>query len=422
MHRPKCHIAACLGGLLLAVAGLVATAARAESTPYYLGGSLNLSQESNLLGLADGVAPPPGLAKSDTVTSSSLLAGFDQPLGRQRAYANAALRNIRYSQNTSFDNESYTLAGGLDWATLHNLSGALTASASQALANFNLQEIGLLQQKNLQTTRTLDAVLRMGVAAEWSLEAAGGQRKVSNSLDLDSVQARDFNQDSAALGLRWRPSSLANFSLFGRQTRGRYPKFRSTAAGFEADRFERRDIEFGAGLAASGASSLNLRLGMGSTRYDLNERRDFDGTTGALAWNWQPSAKLRLDTRLSRDVGQDSYAVTVLNTPGLADYSRVNDALHLRVDYAASAKVSLSFGATQSWREIVRTLDNPGVPQDASDRERATTFTLSARWVPTRALLFGCEARNDRRRGGGVLTAARVASDSFSCFAQFTLQ
>ena len=415
--RPAGRLACTMALALGALAGL----AQAETTPYYVGASQTYSRESNLLRLANGTDAPAGYSRGDTVSATALLAGFDQPFGRQRGYANVSLRSTRYAENARFNNQGYSATGGLDWSTVSEISGSLSASASRALSTFNLQEVGLLSQRNLESTQTLDSAVRMGIGAQWAAEVSAGRRKVGNSIDQPSVQSREFSQDTAALGLRWRPSGMSNFGLFGRDTRGRYPKFRSTGAGFEADRFQRQDLDLTASLAPSGLSSYDLRLTWGKTAYDLNEQRDFSGLTGAVGWAWRPSGKLRTDLRLSRDVGQDSYAVTVFNTPGTADYSRVNDTVRLRVDYDLSSKIAFSITLTEVQRELVRTIDNPFVPLNASGRERLSLLGLGARWAPSRGLLFGCDVGTERRRGDGPLVV-NLDANTTSCYAQITLQ
>jgi hypothetical protein len=407
----------------LAAAGLaLAAAAQAQSSPYYLGGSLSVSHDSNLLRLADGQATPAGFSKSDRITSTALLAGVDQPFGRQRLYGNVALRSNRFADNAIYDNQGYTVATGLDWSTVERLSGSLAASASRNLSSYNLQEIGLLTEKNLEHVRALDASLRLGLVSEYALELSGGQRRVKNSLDIDSVQSRNYVQDTAALGARWRPAPGSSLGLALRSTQGRYPKFRLVAGEYEADRYKRRDIDLTASVKPSGASALDLRLSSGKTEYDLATQRDFSGLTGSLAWFWQPSGKIRTSTRISRDTGQDSYAVTdFFGNPGTTDYSRVLSSLRVKTDYDLSAKVALNLILSYADRDLVLTQPAAlGLPP-LSGRDRYTTVSLGARWAPHRSLLLGCDLVNERRRGSGDL-GTDVKAASTSCFGQFTLQ
>jgi hypothetical protein len=236
------------------------------------------------------------------------------------------------------------------------------------------------------------------------------------------VQARQFQQDNGSVGLRWQHSPAASLGVSVGQSAGRYPKFRTNAAGeYEADRFKRNDIEFTASLRPSGASSIDLRLSNGKTRYDLNQQRDFAGNSGSAAWNWQASGKLRLSAAVSRDTGQDSYAVAVFNTPTTSDYSRTTTLYRASVSWDATAKINLVAGLNYYDRDLVRTIPNPVLPLDASGRERTALWTLGLRWSPLRSTQLGCDFSRENRRGSGEL-AADLKADVFNCFGQITLQ
>ena len=68
--------------LVLTATSIAATAAHAESSPYYFGGGLGVTQVSNLYRQTDNV-------NSDTVATATLLAGLDQGLGRGRIFGDA---------------------------------------------------------------------------------------------------------------------------------------------------------------------------------------------------------------------------------------------------------------------------------------------------------------------------------------------
>jgi len=415
--------AACRLVSAAALALMCSSAAQAQSSPYYVGGAVTYFHDSNLLRLADGVVAPGDYSKADNVLSTALLAGLDQSFGRQRAFGNLTLRSNRYSHNALYNNESYAVSGGLDWSTADRLSGQVSANASRNLSSFNLQEIGLLSEKNQESSQGVDATVRVGLVTEYSIEASGGHREIKNSLDDARVQARNYTQDNASLGLRWRPSPDTVVGLGVRATQGRYPRFRVVSATeYEADRFKRQEVDLSFWHRPSGASSVDLRLSTGKTTYDLATQRDFSGLTGSVGWNWVVSSKVTLATRLSHETGQDSYAVTTFfGMPGTADYSRVNTSLRIKADYAVSAKVGLSLALSTSDRDIVRTLDDLFGPREATGRERYDTVSLGARWVPHRSVQVGCDVGQDQRRGSGAL-GTDLSASTYSCFAQFTLQ
>ena len=396
---------------------LLATLAQAESSPYYIGASLSYAHDSNLLRLRDESAVTD---RSDKVTTAALLAGIDQPIGRQRIFGNVALRSNRFADNDQYDNQSYTAVAGLDWSTVERLSGNLTASANRALSSFNLQGQDGPVEKNLETARTLDAAVRLGLVTEYSFELTGGYRQIDNS--LARVQTRDYRQNTVAAGVHWRPSPDSDFGLALRDTRGRYPRYGEVGSPREVDRFKRQDVDLSASIKPSGASTLSLRLSNGKTEYDLDTGRDFSGFTGSLGWLWQVSGKLRLNTRLARETGQDSYVVTdFFGNPGTTDYSRINNSLRVKADYELSAKIALNLAVTSTQRDIV--LTQSGSPGDtpSEGRERNTAVSLGARWTPVRSVMLGCDLGNERQRHSGQ-QGVNLKATTTSCFAQFTLQ
>ncbi len=406
-------------------AALIATGmVLADSSPYYVGVSQTFGHESNLLRLESAAKVPDGYSRDDTLSSTALLAGIDQPMGRQRLKGGLTLRDNRYSANDQFNNQSYAANLALDWETVNRLSGTLAGNASRTLASFNRQEVGFLSDKNFEDAKALDASVRLGVVTQYALLASAGHREVSNTLNDDRVQSRNFRQDTGSLGLRWQRSNLLILGVGLRTTEGRYPKFQHLPDGsFQADRFKRNDIDLTADYQPSGASTLNARLSSGKTEYDLVSQRNYSGLTGSLNWGWQATGKLRINTSLSRDTGQDSYAVNVQNTSSTADYSRVNTVLRVGAEWAATSKIAVTASVATGQRDLVRSLPTlAGQTINDSGRERNTSFSVGARWAPTRNSLVGCTANTDRTTGSGVLANSNIKGTGINCYGQLTLQ
>lgn len=418
-HRIRLARAALALPATLVLAGLT----QAQTSPWFAGGMVNLGHESNLLRLAKGQVAPLGASKSDQLTSIALLAGLDERISRQRIFGNLALRDNRYADNRVYNNQGYTATLGVDWATAERLSGNLSGSASRQLSSFNLQEIGLLPEKNLEAVQSMDATLRLGLEGRLALEAGIGAQRVKNSLATAAVQARNYRQDTGSLGLRWRPSAASSLGLALRSTQGRYPQFRLGSDGqYQPDRYERRDIDVSATLEPSSASKLDLRLSSGKTEYDLATQRNYSGLTGTLGWGWQLSGKVALSTRLTRETGQDSYAVTTFfGTPGTTDYSRITDSLRVKADYSVSPKLDFSLAWVWADRDLARTQPSLFSTAQAEGRERTQVLVLGARWKPLRSLSLGCDLSGEQRRGSGDL-GSDLGAQAFNCFGQFTLQ
>jgi len=413
-----------------AVLALLASApVCSQSSPYYAAGSLAFNHDSNLFRLAGDQVPGPDESRADTVTSTALVAGVNQGIGRQRVVGNLTLRDNRFARNDRYDNQSYNGQLGLDWSTVERISGSLSISAARALSTFNAEGVGLLLQKNLETTQAANAVVRVGLVTAYSLEVSAGQRRIRNSLDEARIRARDFNQDSGSLGLAWRPGGALSVVVALRELQGEYPTFRRATTGeYEADRFKQQQVDLLTTWQISGASGLDLRLNFGDTKYVSNEGRNFSSVNGSLGWLWQATGKLRLNSRYTRDKGQDAYPSSVPFFFGPIPVTlfdrRSIDTWRVQSDLNVSAKVALSASAQVASRQLERTT----VPRFAllaettsQGRDRTTLLSLGARWAPTRSALLGCDAGHEKRSASGALTAPLKGS-TFSCFGQITLQ
>lgn len=401
---------------------VLASGAAAQSSPWYLGGAISQTRDSNVLRIDEGLPVPAGLSKSDSITATTLLAGLDQSIGRQRVTGSVALRDSRFADNPRYDNRGWSLSGGLDWSTVERISGNVSLSSNRSLQRFSTEEIGVLADKNLETANALSLRVAVGVVTRWSMEAQAARRVTSNSLDIPTVQSRNFEQNNFLLGLRWRPSGATNVRVGLGGAEGRYPKYiRLFDGSFRPDRFKRTDLEFTAQTELSGASSIDLRLARGRTSYDLNSQRDFTGLTGNLRWQWRPTGKLSLDTQLSRDTGTDSFRPT-FNVPTNTDYSRLLTSLRVDAGWALSAKLNVNAGLALTRRDLVNSVGGVIVgARDLRGSDDTQALSVGVRWAPLRGALLGCDASSQSRDSDGVLSRDLKAS-SFGCYGQWVLQ
>lgn len=419
----------------LALAALLALAgpAAAQSSPWYVSGLFTATHDDNLLRLGDNQQPLPGQSRSDTVTSTALIAGLDQLISRQRVQASLTLRDNRFDRNERYDNQSYSGGISLDWSTVNRISGQLSVGRSRALSTFNADVIGLLAQKNYETTEGVNASVSFGLVTEWSLELSGGVRRVRNSIDVASVQAQNLDQDNAAIGLAWRPGGSTETTLSLREVRGRFPTFRALSGGdFEDDRFTQRGVDLAVRWLPTGASQLEARIGTGETTYERGGDRDFDSINGSLGWIWRPTGKLTLNTRLAREKGQDNYPTFVrvpigfffFDVPAVQSDLRTIDTLRLQADWAATAKVAVSSSVQLTRRDVdsrTRSVFDGVLRRLAEGTDDTTIITLGGRWSPQRWSLFGCDLRHETRRATGNVTIG-LQGLSLSCYAQATLR
>lgn len=125
-HRTARTVALCIG---LASGG----AALAETSPYYIGVNQAFGYLLNLYSTEfDPV--------SSGLSTTSVVGGFDQPIGRQHFFgtANVGYNYFFNSEARNLDNTSYGVNLGWDWQTIERLSGTLRLTANQSLVYYNI--------------------------------------------------------------------------------------------------------------------------------------------------------------------------------------------------------------------------------------------------------------------------------------------
>ncbi|MFY8119263.1 MAG: hypothetical protein ACOVLH_15745 [Roseateles sp.] len=397
--------------LAAALSLLAAAPASAQQSPYYVGGALGLTQVSNLYRTGEGQP-----RNDDRVSTATLLAGLDQRLGRQRLFGDASLRNNRYAKNKTLDNNGYALNAGLDWETANRLAGQLSVNANRNLAQFNPGGgAPSVTKKNIEQTQQARASVRYGLLSLLSLEGSLTHRKREYS--ASEYDAYDFSQDTLSLGLTYRPRAALSLGVALRHTEGYYPNI-PFGGGFLRDDFKGDDVDLTVDWTPSGASSLNARLSSSRRDRSLLSSRDFSGLTGALSWRWQPTAKLQINTTLSRDTGDESSFQNLGNLGSVnSDFSRVTNSLQINSSYELSGKLLLDAGLAYSDRSLSNRL---GL-RESSGSEKTASLNLGLRWLFSRAGLLGCQINYDQRRADlGV--SLPYDADSYGCYVQYTLR
>ena len=386
----------------------------AQTSPYYLGASQSFTQESNVFRVAEGLPE-----SKDTISTTSLLAGINQPFGRQRLFADAAARYNRYADNDQLDHTGYSLDAGLDWETIETLSGRLGYTIKEGLARYGADLGPALTTRNLERTQEFLARGQYGVASLLSLEGSFVHRQLDYSAPQYTFQ--EFQQDAVRLGLLYRPSGLLTLGIAGRRTEGRYPfAIELTPGLFREDEFRRNDADLTAVWVPTGQSTLRARLSYTEEEHEVLASRNIARTTGALAWEYKPTAKLSFTTEAIHDTGAES-AFSRLAQAGagtVGNYSQLSSTLIVRAAYEATAKIQVDLGGRYVERDLVNT-QGSGLPATGSDE--FGEVKLGVTWTPTRALLFGCSVGYERRRTDSALSYAYSANVA-GCLGQIKLQ
>lgn len=416
-----CAAAAARAAMAAGALVLAATTAFAQTSPWYIGAAQTVTHESNLYRLADGVSPGGGAARSDTLASTALLAGLDQPIGRQRVYGSLSLRANRFSSNGELDNNGYAINVGAELATVGELSGRIDLSSNRSLAEFNPDaDVGLVTRRNVERGDNVALDLRLGGAAQLALVAGARAGRVRYSAEEFTSRERDHR--ALSLGLRYRPVAATVFGVGLRRSTLEYPQADIDTNGDPvADGYARDDLDLTLQMQPSGASNLYARLSFGRTGYDRDTERDYSGVTGALVWNWQATGKVHLSTRLLRDAGQTATDIEFGSFRlGFSKLSQWTLTLQTLADYQATAKVHLNAGLALRSRRLVRE-PNVLAPERLSGNDTTAELSLGARWEPTRSTVLGCDIGHERRTTDRRLSTPYTAG-TFGCYGQIFLR
>lgn len=409
-NAPLSRVAALLLGGLAS-----STVALAESNPYYFGGSLALNHVSNIY--RTGAAP-----NADNVATASLLAGINQSFGRQRLFGDASINTNRYSKNSDLNYLGYSVKGGLDWSTIERLSGTISVNSSRNLSTYAERGATPIRKQNIENNNQIDGVARIGLVTRFSLEAGAGYR--TRSYSAAEYDPYEFTQHRYSLGLVYQASPDLRLGLAGRLTNDRYPAYvreglvlingRPTVVSIPVDarEFERKDLDLTGRWVLSGASSLDGRISTGRSYVKAGNANDFSGVTGALTWNWQPSAKLNFSTSISRDTGLET---SFLNTNTSADRNRLTNALQINANYELTGKLFLSAGAALSKSDV--TNSSQGQAFDEFDRDKS--FNLGLRWQYSRGITAGCQYNKSSRDSDRPFNI--YDANSYGCYGQIIL-
>lgn len=386
--------------------------ASAETSPYYIGVSQSFTHQDNVFRRPDGVPGAPIV--SDTISSTGVNGGIDQPFGRQRFFASGNAAVNKHKNQSQLDNNSYGLTAGLDWSTIERLSGTVRLNANRSLASYGDDGSSSTTQRNIQTSHQASLSARYGLGANIGLEGGAEARKVKFSASDDQ---RGFKQDSANLGVRWGGSGQLSIGLSGRTSKGTYPNIQTASTPtpvFETDEVDRQDLSVNVTWTPTGLSTISGRLSQTREEHSLPFRPEFKGTTGELSWDYRLTGKVGMRASFVRDTGTETTFRQVflpgplpIPVPGLdpirVDSNRLSNSWLLNMDYELTAKIHMAANARQ-------------VKSSAGGSTGSvTSYGLSASYAPTRTISIGCNVNRDER--SGVYDA-----NSYGCSARLTLQ
>ena len=414
----------------------------ADPNPYFIGLRQSFTHDSNVYRIPDG--------PSDTYSSTTLLAGFSQPISRQRVFGDAAVSYNRYFSESQLNNTSYDLSAGIDWETIMRLSGSLRVGLGRSLSSPAASAGTPTQQQNVANRRNIDGVVRWGGASTFSLEAAAGYARLDYS--ADQYVGSETRSSYASLGGFYRPSPLLRVGLAGRVSRDEQPNGLQVAPGqFESNTVTNKSIDLLADYELGGRLSAQGRLSYTTQNNSGVDGADFSGFTGGLNLNYRATGKTVVNVFANRDAGFNSrrgslggVSTTGTTAPpvtgttpaippgtttptsttavanGLYENNQITTSYGIGIGYAATAKITANLGASYSRAKLVSTAAAMAAgPGSADTTDVVKSIRLGANYAFSRSLDFACSIAYEKRNVSGGVDYSYSAS-LIGCSGQYT--
>ena len=442
-HSPLSRRRRTLALMPLALAGASAFAQGTDSSaaaelasqpsPYYLGASQGFTYDSNVYRIPFGA--------SDVYSTTSLLAGFDQPIGRQRVFGTASVGLNRYKDESTLNNTSYSLATGVDWATIWRLSGNVSTTLDQRLVAPAASVATPVASRNLERRKGVRGLASWGGDAAITVEGRLGY----STLDYSAPEyvASESKNETGSLGVYYRPGSRTRLGVAARLDRTRTPQAVKLADGsFQSNEVRGRSLDLLVDYNNGNSITAGGRVSYTRQTNDNVGNADFSGLTGSVNVSYRATGKISLNLAAARDAGFNSTTrsystlvtlpasgtssttpVTIVTAGGSTPYenNQVTNSFSLGATYAATAKISLSAGGRYARARIVSSsaLTNASSQAQADVIDESRSASLSANYAYSRSLTFTCLLSRERREVSGAFGYGYTA-DLANCAGQFT--
>jgi exopolysaccharide biosynthesis operon protein EpsL len=327
----------------------------------------------------------PDSEKSDRILTTNAGIKIDKPYALQRFQVDANVVDNRYDSYSYLDYTAFNYRAAWLWQLTPNIKGTISADQKQVLNSFadflgfNNQ---LTRTRNIQTNENrifdVDALIGGG----WHLLGGVSELRSRNSVTFDAVG--DFIQAGANIGIKYVAPSENSIALVQRAYNGDYQgRVLDVANQFDTG-FRQRETEAQLQWRLTGKSLIDARLGYVDREHDNFSSRDYDGATGRLAYNWQPTGKLAITTSLARNIYSFQQA---FNSYYVADTFAISPTWHV------TAKTSLNLRYDFSHRDYRGAID----PLAEHRKDNVQSLMLSADWKPLRTVTVTGALRHEMR-------------------------
>ncbi|HEX5374015.1 MAG TPA: hypothetical protein VFW84_14910 [Aquabacterium sp.] len=383
--------------------------ARAE-TPLSLSVSETLTYDSNIL--RDNQRK-----RRDVVSSTGVQIGFDKSYGRQTYTATAAAQVQRYKNSKEYDNDGYDISLGFSTEIGKDGSLQIQHDRSQSLQDFGDQ--GRVRDKIVIDSNSTTVSGRYGLYGRWSLTGSFDQNDVAYTEPYDY---QNKSSRGVRVGLRYNPSDLLYFDGGLKRTVSDYPKYPLFSGLTEGDRVKRLDLDLRSGWTVTGFSNLTAQVSWTQEKHETldarfvdDDRRDFNGLTGRLNWNFSPAGKTSYAVALDRDTNNAGGSSGLFSSYA---QNRLTTGLVLNATWRPTAKISVVGGFNVRWfEEEQRDLDGAAPTQSLKGNYQSLSLKLN--YSPTRNLGFTCSLMAYDRTE--TVFANAYSGETASCSASFSI-
>lgn len=300
---------------------------------------------------------------SDQITTYNAGIKLDKKYSQQRFLVNLNYIDNKYQTNEFLDFNTLNYDAVWQWTLTPALTGTLSSSKSKALAGFG--DFRTLAQ-NIRTTETNQFRAEYSPHKVWALIAGLTESSASNSATFNAIP--NFDSTAFDYGARYNFASGTNMTFLGHKRRGDFQR-PANFSSFLDNGYSEDELEWDIVFKATGKSNLSTKLAYLSRKYDNFRVRDYDSWLGYIRYDLLLTGKLKLNTDLSRTIGQ-------FDTP-YSSYS-ANDALTASLSYYYSEK--LIFGINSSYAQ--RDFKQPVVAGLPSRTDTESSVGASVTWQP----------------------------------------
>lgn len=359
-----------------------------EQDVFNVSAGASITFDDNLFRLPDSASASDVLGKSqrsDRIFTTNAGIKIDKPYSLQRFQVEANAVDNRFDNYSYLDYTAFNYRAAWLWALTPDIKGTLSADQQQVLnsfAEFRGTNNELNRTRSIQTNENrifdVDALIGGG----WHLLGGISELRSRNSITFNAVG--DFIQTGANIGIQYVAPSENSIALVQRAFNGNYQGRVLDVTNQLDTGFKHRETELQVKWRLTGKSLIDAKLGYLDREHDNFESRDYDGMTGKLAYNWQPTGKLAITTSLARNIYSFQQAINsyyVADTFAIAPIWEVTEktSVSMRYDYSQ-----------RDYRGSVISLAE-------HRKDHVQSLMLAAEWKPLRTVTVTGTLRREMR-------------------------